>query len=328
MRQYLFPFNEVNKNSKIVIYGGGEIGVRYIEQIKQLSYCDCLFVVDRNFSKIQPIMGIEVFSPQKLINCEYDKVIIASTISNDEIYQLLIDLNISSEKIVRNVCVYEMERDPFLETPNPENGMAWDYYYDAAENGAKKQFESYLKPILSRYEDICLDKVLDFACGHGRMANIFSTISKQITCCDVNSLAIEYCRDRFLGNTNCLFKFVNNQVNDNSLECLSLETDSFSFIYSWDAMVHFSYKWMDFYLKEFYRILIDGSYAIIHHSNYANASEGVISENWKDNPSWRGYTSREDIKFIAQNHGFTVLDQEVIDWNFPKLDCISVLRKI
>ena len=239
----------------------------------------------------------------------------------------MLDLGVSKEKIVRKVVVYDYEYEIHtLATPDPENSTAWDEYYERAESDAASQFDVFFEPILSKYRDIKLEKVLDFACGRGRMAYVFSKISKSITCCDVNAFAIDFCTDRFKDIKDCAFDYVINKRSDKVLNGLQIKDNSHTFLYSWDAMVHFNYKWMDFYLKEFYRILSSGAYAVIHHSNYSEVGDNT-SENWYDHQHGRASVSHNDIAFIARNHGFDVVEQRVIDWGTPSLDCISVLRK-
>jgi len=99
---YIFPFDQVKRGSKIIIYGGGAICRQFLKQITTISYCDCLFIADKNFEKLLPIDNVDVCSPEKIINeFEYDKVIIASTLYDDEIYNKLLNLNVPIEKIVR-----------------------------------------------------------------------------------------------------------------------------------------------------------------------------------------------------------------------------------
>ena len=101
--KYIFPYSEIDKDSKIAIYGAGVVGQQLLSQLMQSKYCDCLFVVDKNYKKIQTLSGIEVCAPERLKNNEYDKVVIASTLYIDEIYDLLLGLNIDKEKIVSQI---------------------------------------------------------------------------------------------------------------------------------------------------------------------------------------------------------------------------------
>lgn len=214
-------------------------------------------------------------------------------------------------------------------TPNPKNTEHWHMYYNLAEKVGKRDFGTYFQPVLDKHPSISYEKVLDFACGFGRIAEIFASFSDNITLCDINKLAIDHCKKRFADyvskqSSSCSFEFC---VSDNSLT-LPFDDKSFSFIYSWDAMVHFSYKWFDYYLGEFYRISRTGAYVFIHHSNLANVdSETDKSENWADNPHGRTNITAHDIARLAKMHGFRVVEQNVIDWGITNLDCITLLMR-
>ncbi|MDR2089243.1 MAG: class I SAM-dependent methyltransferase [Clostridiales Family XIII bacterium] len=325
-KQYLFPYSEVSYNSRIIIYGAGATGRQFVEQIKLLNYCECIFIADRAFESIRQLDGIKVCSPNEIARCAFDKIVVASKVYGDEIYHILLGMNVPASKIVNKVI--ELVHDVKYRSPAPaaENINMWDAYYESAEKDAQIQFDTHFKPILSEYEDIRLQNVIDFACGRGRMANVFSQLSKNLTCCDVNPTAIDFCKKRFADRTDCSFEFIISEADDVFLKPLRVAEETYTFLYSWDAMVHFSYKWLDFYIKEFYRILSSNSYAVIHHSNFGMSMES--SQNWTDNPGWRTSVTYQDVAFIAQNHGFTVLKQKVFDWGEPNLDCISIMKKI
>ena len=104
-KHYLFPFNEVEKSSDIIIYGAGDVCRQFVEQIKCLNYCNCIFIVDRNYEKIQQIDNIVVNPPAQITSCDFDKIVIASEIYSDEIYDSLLSVNISCDKIVKNIVV-------------------------------------------------------------------------------------------------------------------------------------------------------------------------------------------------------------------------------
>ncbi|MGQ8873434.1 class I SAM-dependent methyltransferase [Paenibacillus sp. TSA_86.1] len=327
MINYIFPFDKVEKGSKIIIYGAGAIGKGYLEQINKLNYCECIFFVDRNFEKLQILDGIKVSSIEEINTSKYDKIVVAA--KDQSIYEILRQMEISEDKIVHSL-VTQVLTSEVRHLPDPSNSPFWDDYYQKAENAAKGEFDHYLNPILSKHNDIDFSSTLDFACGRGRMANIFSNLAQNITCCDINTTAIDYCKARFQDSQDSIFHFqINNRAGSN-LGQLDFEDESFTFIYSWDAMVHFTYKWLDYYLKEFYRISQNNSYVMIHHSNYANTSTGdeVKSEDWLNNPHGRSNISKEDFRFIAEKHGFSVVEQQLIDWEIRELDCISLLKVV
>lgn len=175
-----------------------------------------------------------------------------------------------------------------------------------------------IEPFLREPPQPDLSLVLDFACGRGRIAERFADISGGLICVDISRDAIEACRRRFakLPNVECLVS------GDASLP---LSSNSITFLYSWDSMVHFNRSELDEYFVEFQRVLKSGGMGLIHHSNYAALCAN--ERPWQENPESRAFVSAEDVRRIAERHGLTVLKQQVIDWSLPNLDCITLVRK-
>ena len=48
MREFLFPFDRVEKGKKIVLYGAGNVGKTYFKQLTKIGYCRELYWVDKN----------------------------------------------------------------------------------------------------------------------------------------------------------------------------------------------------------------------------------------------------------------------------------------
>ena len=162
--------------------------------------------------------------------------------------------------------------------------------------------------------------VLDFACGKGRIAELLSTFSGSLTCVDTNDEAIAYCSERFSNKDNVVCKV-------SEPESIPVDSGSMSFIYSWDAMVHFDYRSIDYILTEFSRVLKSGGQAVIHHSNAKGHSSFEADKNWRKNPHWRSEFNAQDMAHICQKSGFIIEEQLVIDWGVKSLDCISVIKK-
>lgn len=73
-RGYVFPFDIIPAQSKIIIYGAAEIGQIFFEQVRRINYCTVVAWVDRNYSNYQNL-GVKNI---ELINeCEYDYIVIA-----------------------------------------------------------------------------------------------------------------------------------------------------------------------------------------------------------------------------------------------------------
>lgn len=70
-KSFLFPFDKVNKDEKVIIYGSGVVGTQYVKQNNQLNYCQIVLWVDK-YSKKSGVSPIE-----DIMNHPFDKVVIA-----------------------------------------------------------------------------------------------------------------------------------------------------------------------------------------------------------------------------------------------------------
>jgi ubiquinone/menaquinone biosynthesis C-methylase UbiE len=192
----------------------------------------------------------------------------------------------------------------------------WSEYYDSAEADAASQW-LIIEPFLSESPRPDLSIVLDFACGRGRIAERFADISGKVICADMSEDAIERCRQRFAKRSN-----VEYLVNGNG--SIPVPSGSITFLYSWDAMVHFSAAELEEYFVEFKRVLKPDGMGLIHHSNYAALSS--VARPWLQNPGSRAYVSAEDVRRICEKCGLILVKQQVIDWSQENLDCITVLK--
>lgn len=73
---FLFPFEKIEKGSKIIIYGAGYMGTQYYEQMEKTKYCHVVGMVDSNADKMNnseyPLYTID-FVRQN----EFDYIVIA-----------------------------------------------------------------------------------------------------------------------------------------------------------------------------------------------------------------------------------------------------------
>jgi len=72
--QYVFPYDQVEKGERIVLYGAGMVGQAYMAQLRKLKYCEVVLWVDRDYQNcrqggVSPVEAIQA--------AEYDKVVIA-----------------------------------------------------------------------------------------------------------------------------------------------------------------------------------------------------------------------------------------------------------
>ena len=154
-------------------------------------------------------------------------------------------LFITFRKRVRGLWRHSVLRKPALARDGD-----WSEYYDSAEADVASQWltiEAFLKELPQPDFSV----VLDFACGRGRIAERFAGIAGRLTCADISVDAIAVCRQRFAtrSNVECL-------VNGNG--SIPVRSESITFLYSWDAMVHFDTRELNEYFAEFKRVLKPG----------------------------------------------------------------------
>lgn len=109
----IFPFCDVEKESRVILYGAGEFGVKYMEQNEKYGFCNIICWVDRNYKKMKN-SAREILDPKVMKEKEFDYVIIA--IDNYhiamEIKSYLLELCVPEKKIIwhgTRRCIEEQE---------------------------------------------------------------------------------------------------------------------------------------------------------------------------------------------------------------------------
>ncbi|MEV3817573.1 class I SAM-dependent methyltransferase [Aeromonas salmonicida] len=322
----LFPFSSVKRDAKIAIYGAGDIYRDFISQIEAEKYCNVLWIVDKKFVHQEHVvtdynLTRSYISPEEMQWDEPDYIVVASLAFSNEMAQTLKDYGVDINRIV-TVNKSNMLSVTLKNISKTPASVDWKSYYLDAEKRAGVQFEEIIKPFLLKYKNkIDYSAVMDFACGEGRIAACFSPLSAKLYVVDSSHSAIETCKDRFVTQPHVVPLC-------NASGRIPVEDNEMTFIYSWDAMVHFTYKSIDYYFSEFARVLLEGGVMFIHHSNLAAKQHEIeVFEQWNFNYGGRSNVMAEDIVNIAYHHGLEVLEQKVIDWGVPGLDCISVIIK-
>lgn len=174
------------------------------------------------------------------------------------------------------------------------------------------------RPLLDKLNRECL---VELACGRGRhAARALSAYDdmRRICLVDIFEENIEFCRKRFAGDDRV------SVVVNNGFDFQPLPDGYATGIYSYDAMVHFEYDTVISYLRDAARLLVPGGRAFFHHSNY----DKTPGTSFHDNPGWRNYMSVGLFSHIAQRSGFKVIEQVVLDWTEPRLDCLTLLERV
>ena len=103
--KHLFPYELVPVGSKIVIYGAGDMGLDYLEQMQLTNYCEVLALADKNYEKYQS-MSVPVINPHTIGSLDFDYVVIALrvAVAQNEMMEVLKEQGIPEDKVV---CIFE-----------------------------------------------------------------------------------------------------------------------------------------------------------------------------------------------------------------------------
>lgn len=97
---YLFPFEKIAYSSHILIYGAGDVGQEYMQQILMTNYAEVIGFIDRSYDKY-PKMIVPIYPPDSLKKLEFDYVVLAVKTGNvaDDIRKMISSF-VPEEKII------------------------------------------------------------------------------------------------------------------------------------------------------------------------------------------------------------------------------------
>ena len=94
---FIFPFSDVEHNSNIILYGYGNVGHIYEEQIARTNYCKIRAIVDANYKDYAD----NIISPNDMFPLNNDDKIVVSSIKYaDDIKRCLISKGVPEKMIV------------------------------------------------------------------------------------------------------------------------------------------------------------------------------------------------------------------------------------
>lgn len=191
---------------------------------------------------------------------------------------------------------------------NPSNP-----YFAHAEASMDPLWNRLVHPFIDGSD---LSATLDLAAGHGRNSAMLLRHARTLAIMDIQPGNIEVCRARFKDRSNVTY-----HVN-NGYDMQPVPSGSLTFIYCFDAMVHFESDVVRSYLKDARRVLAPGGRGFFHHSNYTGG------DDWRTNPSARNFMSKEFFAHYARKEGLKVLRQKVIDWGAHQdMDCLTLVER-
>ena len=177
----------------------------------------------------------------------------------------------------------------------------------------ERQWKNIIWPCIN---DCDFTVVLDLAAGHGRNSAQLIGHAQKLYVTDIVADNIEVCSERFK-HSPIVETFVGN-----GYDFQPMEDESLTFIYCFDAMVHFDSDVVRSYLKDTRRVLKPGGRAFYHHSNYTGGHD------WRTNPGGRNFMSTELFAHYAHKEDLAVVHQKATGLNSPAgRDCLTLVAK-
>lgn len=125
--KYLFPYETIPKNARILIYGAGELGQAYLRQMVLTKYCDVIGFVDRNYLDYK-MLNVPVFSPSEIYSINFDYILLALRAGDFalDVRRTLIRGGIEKEKIVyTGIRPSEIEEVQYNTLYDEDSGLAF-----------------------------------------------------------------------------------------------------------------------------------------------------------------------------------------------------------
>jgi len=187
-----------------------------------------------------------------------------------------------------------------------------EQYMDAQWNMIESFFDETAKETEAQID---YKHTVDLATGHGRNCMKLKDHAEALYLLDYQAGNIEICQKRYADETNFQFAVTN------GYDFQPIPDDWATFVYCFDAMVHFDSDVVRAYLSDLSRVLQPCGLGFFHHSNYTEPG------NWYDHPHSRNFMSAELFRHYAEKEGLEVVHQKILDWGESKdLDCFSMVR--
>lgn len=307
---------------RIILFGAGKDGrliYQFLKHRGQNNVVECF--CDNNVKYIEGLEDeIAVYSYEVCKDRDY-KFVITTTKYAEEIKKLLQDdhreyfMDINEWAMAQGIDMVEWDREY----------CAWyhinsmEKYFAQAESDTDMNiFWSEDSAFYKMFKQLDLNHVIELAVGRGRHVSMYEPIAKHIVLVDILQENIDFCKERFAGNSKIEY-YCNNGYN-----LRKLKSGEYSALFTYDAMVHFEMMDIFEYLKDIHRVLRKGGMALFHHSN--NCSD--YKDSFFNAEGRRSYMSKDLFAYLAYRAGFEIVEQQVIDWGAKDLDCISLVRKI
>lgn len=101
-RDFLFPFDKIPVDQRILLYGAGDVGKAYYEQISKINYCAEVLWVDRNANDIMDdnVMNLSVLDEKKSYDVDWIVIAVENSGVCQQIKRFLVSKGYNENKII------------------------------------------------------------------------------------------------------------------------------------------------------------------------------------------------------------------------------------
>lgn len=307
---------------KIILWGCGNCGEYAYELLKEQEETkEIVGFGDNDLSKVgtcfkgKPVLSVEE------INQKYPDALIMITIM--KVDNEIIKQELEQKGIKNRICSFKDEKsvggveDRRKECSSFHINCMDDYFEEAEEKNSLDVFWSEDSPFRQQFDKLDVTSVVELACGRGRHVPQYMDKSEKIVLVDILDKNIEYCKERFFGISKIQY-YVNS-----GCDLKDLEDETYTAIFSYDAMVHFEAIDVYYYLLETSRILKTGGMALYHHSK----NDSDYKASFLRSKGGRNFMSMNLFAHFADRAGLEVVSQTDIQWGEEIVDGLTLLRK-
>lgn len=178
-------------------------------------------------------------------------------------------------------------------------------YYDKAEGFISNQWKNLVWPLIMKAD---FTDVLEIASGHGRNTALLLPLCQSFVASDINAENTDFLAHRFPEELSAGRLSI---VLNNGIDLAGIADASVSFIYSFDAMVHFDSDVVRAYIREAARVLKPGGTGFFHYSNVT----ADPSADYKRHPRWRNFMSQSLFNHWVIKEDMEVVHSVLAKWN-------------
>lgn len=224
---YIFPYDLVEKGSKVALYGFGKVGKDFFEQLILKNYCQCVLCVDKcfeSYEKIEKPFG----KIGDLLVVKYDYLIIAVEQRKvvDEIIEKLKVIGVDTDKIIWSPfysmkSIWPNNKQQYLQNPNFYISIVNKYRIANSIYGGGEFYQSYSEIGIAGTRNIqerldiyqvkkyikMSDSVLDIGCNCGFLDLQLGRYAGKVKGIDVEPKFIDIANEtkKYVGRENVEF---------------------------------------------------------------------------------------------------------------------------